>query len=160
MANAKMKSISLARSLARAVGLGLAGLALACGAALACGGPSSTADPCPGDGSHTVGEYCDQIVPPLCRYAVDTCNVGSFDSCIAQSSATCWQGNRNRAACTVDAGAIEACIYRYAGADAAFDGSPPQGAGSGLSCDAVQAGFAPKECQSIVQLKDAPPGAR
>ena len=146
--------------LVRAVTFGIAAFALACAAAAGCNGAPATPDPCPGDATHTVGEYCDEIVPPLCRYAVDNCNAGSFDTCVAQSNATCWQGNRNRQTCTIDAGAIAACVYRYAGADAAFDGTPPPEAGTGLSCEAVQAGFAPRECQSIVQLKEAPPGAR
>lgn len=121
--------------------------------ASACSTSTTAVDPCPGDSTHTVGEYCDEIVPALCRYAVDECAYGDYDTCIAQTNATCWQGNRNRLACTADAGSVAACVYAYAGADASFDGSPPPGTSSGLSCDAVTAGLTPSACQSIVQLK-------
>ena len=144
----------------RAFSLGLVALGLASLAPAACSSSTSTIDPCPGDATHTVGDYCDQIVPPLCRYAVDACGMGDYDTCVLQSNATCWQGNRSRLTCSADAGAIADCVYKYAGADAAFDGAPPPGTSGGLSCDAVRAGFAPRECQSIVQRKFAPPGGR
>ena len=137
----------------------LAGLAFAVSAA--CSSTTSTADPCPGDATHTVGEYCDEIVPALCRYAVDECSYGDYDSCVSKTNATCWQGNKNRLACTADAGSVAACVYAYAGADASFDGAAPPGTGAGLSCDAVAAGLTPASCQSIVQLKGfGPTGAR
>lgn len=132
-----------------------AGLAFALAAA--CSSTTTAVDPCPGDVTHTVGEYCDEIVPALCRYAVDECAYGDYDTCVSQTNATCWQGNRNRLACTADAGAVAACVYAYAGADASFDGAVPPGTTTGLSCDAVSAGLTPAACQSIVQLKIARP---
>jgi hypothetical protein len=113
-------------------------------------GSGSTDDPCP-DASTTIGEYCDQLLPGMCTYAVDTCGVGgTVSSCLEKARPVCCQGACRRKACPPAAGVIEACLRAYVGDAPDVDGG--EGSAGPLPCDKVRAGLAPRECQSIVRL--------
>lgn len=133
--------------------LALAAAAMAA-AAGACSSSAAIEDPCPGDDTHTIGEYCDEILPAFCRHAVLRCGAsGTVEECQAASRAICCQGGCGRLVCTPRDGVVDACIQAYSGevGDAGF----PDG-GMGYSCASVTQGFAPSECRSIVQLKSEP----
>ena len=119
---------------------------------LGCSSGPSAVDPCPGDDAHTIGEYCDRLLPAFCKYAVDVCGAaGTVDECFQASRATCCQGGCSRKACTALEGDISACILAYAGEDAGVPDA--RGASGPLDCRDVSDGFAPRACRNIVQLK-------
>ena len=142
-------------ALRRASALGLATSIVAI--ALASRGCSSSVvaeDPCPAEDGTPIATYCDEVLPAMCTYAVQTCGVGTtVAECVSGARTTCCQGGCSRLACTPARADVARCVHTYAGPDAAFDATPEDPTGNPLPCSLVEKGYAPAECRNVVKLK-------
>lgn len=113
-------------------------LALASLASAVAGCKGDEGDETSQPGEQTIGEFCDEILPPFCTYAVQTCKqAGTVESCIAASKSICCQGACNRAARLVEGKDVSQCVRDYAGADAKLGGD----AGASDAGDVSDAGL-------------------
>jgi hypothetical protein len=137
-------------AVAALVGLLVAGAAALGGPGLGCSSSSDTTEPQAGD--RTIGEYCDEVLPSFCEYAINTCDqAGTVETCIANARPICCQGACARSARQLKD--IDTCVHAYAGDEAGVDEAGVEHQDlPGLSCQAVAAGLAPEPCRDLAQL--------
>ena len=134
--------------------------ALAFAVAVGCSPEVTTTGPQAAD--DTIGAYCDELLPAMCTYAVETCGAaGPVALCVDNSRPICCQGACSRPAKLLKD--LDACKAAYTGREAGVDeaGNPVE-AVAGRPCSEVLAGLSPEPCRDVVELlvQPAVDGAR